>query len=173
LSFNNAAERKRLRPFLPRPSLFAALTSLIFVPGALFRPAAAAAVPFENCLLASYINNVPTPLQWVPQWVDASFNATDPKHTLRVTMWGNVKGAFTDVVLPPPESPDWKDPTKTDGKIIDEPEPDVPDPKLTTLRSKVNVLTYEPWSDLENFCNKSLTNASCPLGPVFVEANST
>ncbi|KAK3299110.1 uncharacterized protein B0H64DRAFT_387167 [Chaetomium fimeti] len=170
---NNAAERKRLRPFLPRPSVFAAIASLIFVPSAVFRPAAAAAVPFENCLSASYINNIPTPLQWVPHWVDASFNATDPKHTLRVTMWGNVKGAFTDVVLPPPESPDWKDSTKTDGKIIDEPEPDAPFPKITTLYSKVNVLTYEPWSDGTDFCNTSLTNASCPLAPVFVSPNSS
>jgi hypothetical protein len=143
------------------------------VPSAVFRPAAAVAVPFENCLSESYINNEPTPLQWVPRWVEASFNATDPKHTLRVTMWGNVTGAFTNVALPPSDSPHWKDPTKTDGKIMDVPEPDVANPKLTTLHSKIGVLTYEPWSDNTNFCNTSLVNASCPLGPVFVDDNST
>lgn len=127
---------------------------------------------FENCLPESYINNDPTPLQWMPHSVDASFNASDPKHTLRVTMWGNVTGTFTNVTLPPPESPDWKDPTKTDGKILDEPEPNVPFPKLTTLHSKIEFLTYEPWSDNTNFCNTSLTNASCPLAPVFVDPNS-
>ena len=166
------AARKHSRSRLPRPSAVAALTSLTLGLSSLLSAAAAAAVPFENCLPESYVNNVPTPLQWVPQRVEASFNATDPKHTLRVTMWGNVKGTFTNVTLPPPDSPDWKDPTKTDGKILDEPEPDVPNPKLTTLHSKIEVLTYEPWSENTNFCNTSLVNASCPLAPVFVEANS-
>ncbi|KAL2178612.1 uncharacterized protein P884DRAFT_197181 [Thermothelomyces heterothallicus CBS 202.75] len=145
----------------------------MFLPSVLLRPAAAATVPFENCLPESYVQHVPTPLQWVPEWVDASFEATGPKHTLRVTMWGNVTGSFTNVALPPPDSPYWKDPSKTDGKIVDEPEPDVPHPKLTTLHSKVQVLTYEPWSENTNFCNTSLVNASCPLAPVFVEANSS
>lgn len=153
-------------------SVLTALTWLIFVPCTVLRPAAAAAVPFENCLPESYINNVPTPLQWVPLWVDASFNATDPKNTLRVTMWGNVTGASTNVTLPPSDSPDWKDDSKTDGKILGVPEPDAPDPKLTTLHSKISVLTYNPWSDNTNFCNTSLANASCPLAPVFVDANS-
>ncbi|AEO54234.1 hypothetical protein MYCTH_2296586 [Thermothelomyces thermophilus ATCC 42464] len=145
----------------------------MFLPSVLLRPAAAATVPFENCLPESYVEHVPTPLQWVPEWVDASFEATGPKHTLRVTMWGNVTGSFTNVALPPPDSPHWKDPSKTDGKIVDEPEPDVPHPKLTTLHSKVEVLTYEPWRENTNFCNTSLVNASCPLAPVFVEANSS
>jgi hypothetical protein len=157
---------------LPRPAALAALSCLFLAPSTLVRPAAAAAVTFENCLPESYINNVPTPLQWVPYQVDASFNATDPKHTLRVTMWGNVTGTFTNVTLPPLDSPDWKDPKKTDGKILDEPEPNVPNPKLTTLHSKIEFLTYEPWSENTNFCNTSLANASCPLGPVFVDPNS-
>jgi hypothetical protein len=87
-------------------------------------------------------------------------------------MWGNVTGAFTNVTLPPPDSPDWRDDSKTDGKIQGVPEPDAQFPKLTTLHSKISVLTYEPWSDRTNFCNTSLTNASCPLAPVFVDANS-
>jgi hypothetical protein len=83
-----------------------------------------------------------------------------------------VTGSFTNVTLPPAGSPDWKDPSKTDGKIMDEPEPNVPKPKLTTLYSKVEVLNYQPWSLATNFCNDSLVNGSCPLAPVFVEANS-
>ncbi|KAL1836936.1 hypothetical protein VTJ49DRAFT_4449 [Mycothermus thermophilus] len=158
---------------MPGWPLFGSVLRLIVLMCAVLRPVAAVQVPFENCLPESYINNVPTPLQWVPVWVDASFNATDPKHTLRVTMWGNVTGAFTNVTLPPPDSPDWSDPSKPDGKILGEPEPNVPNPKLTTLHSKVEVLTYEPWSDNTNFCNTSLVNASCPLAPVFVDKNSS
>ncbi|KAK5651746.1 hypothetical protein OQA88_11708 [Cercophora sp. LCS_1] len=127
----------------------------------------AAFVRFDNCLLESYKTNNPVPLQWVPLFVDASFNTTDPKHTLRVTMWGNVTGSFTDVQLPPGNSSDWNDPAKLDGKILDEPDPDAPNPKLTTLHSKVEFLTYEPWSENTNFCQDSLANASCPLAPVF------
>ncbi|KAK4144633.1 uncharacterized protein C8A04DRAFT_11313 [Dichotomopilus funicola] len=164
--------RKRPRGQLPRLSVLVPFISSILIPTLVTQPVAAVSVPFENCLSETYINNVPAPLQWVPRWVDASFNADDPKHTLRVTMWGNVTGAFTDVTLPPPDSPDWTNPSKTDGKIIDEPEPNVPKPKLTTLHSKVEVLTYEPWSQTSNFCNTSLTNASCPLGPVFKDVDT-
>lgn len=129
----------------------------------------AAFVRYENCLQDSYRNYDPRPLQWLPNRVDAIFDTTDPKHTLRVTMWGNVTGAFTNVTLPPPGSPDWNDPTKLDGKILDEPEKDSPSPKLTTLHSKVEVLTYQPWSNNTNFCQSvaSAGNSSCPLAPVF------
>ncbi|KAK0628140.1 hypothetical protein B0T17DRAFT_504847 [Bombardia bombarda] len=144
-----------------------ALLLLLFL-----RPAAAAFVAFENCLDDSYKNFEPTPLQWVPVTFDASFDTEDPKHTLRLTMWGNVKGSSTNVTLPPANSSDWTDPTKLDGKILDEPEPNAPNPKLTTLHSKIDVLTYEPWSQNTNFCNASLLNASCPLAPVF-GANAT
>ncbi|KAK3695197.1 hypothetical protein B0T22DRAFT_97138 [Podospora appendiculata] len=136
--------------------------------GALLRPAAAAFVSFENCLPESYISYSPTPLQWRAVSVDASFDTVNPKHTLRLTMWGNVMGSATNITLPPLNSTDWADPTKTDGKILDEPEPNAPDPKLTTLHSKVNVLTYEPWGDSFNFCNTSLQGPhKCPLAPVF------
>lgn len=148
------------------------MAGLILTSTTMFRPAAAIFVPFENCLSESYVNNVPAPLQWVPMFVDASFDTTDPKHTLRVTAWGNVTGSSTNVPLPPSGSPDWADPGKTDGKILDLPEPNVSDPRVTTLHSKIEVLTYEPWSENTNFCNTSLTNASCPLGPVFHEAGS-
>lgn len=130
----------------------------------LAQPAAAVMVPFENCLDQSYRFNDPTLLQWVPLYVDASFDAD---HRLRVTTWGNVTGSFYEVTLPNPDSPHWSDPTKLDGKILSEPEPNSEDPKVTTLHRKVNVLTYEPWHDYANFCEDALTNGSCPLPPVF------
>ncbi|KAL2020175.1 hypothetical protein VTK56DRAFT_8699 [Thermocarpiscus australiensis] len=166
------AVSRRPRSRLQWLSLPVLLAWSIILWSALVLPAEAAFVPFENCLSEAYINNQPTPLQWVPLFVDAAFDATGPKHTLRVTMWGNVTGSFTNVPLPPPGSPDWSDPSKLDGKILDEPEPNVPKPKLTTLHSKINVLTYEPWSQNTNFCNTSLTNASCPLAPVFEDNSS-
>ncbi|KAK4239451.1 hypothetical protein C8A03DRAFT_32484 [Achaetomium macrosporum] len=173
IPLTNVTGRKRPRSRRLPSLAVAAFIWPILVLSALLRPVSAAAVSFENCLSESYINNDPTPLQWVPRWVDAVFDATDPKHTLRVTMWGNVTGSFTNVTLPPAGSPDWQDPSKTDGKILDEPEPNVPNPKLTTLHSKIDVLNYQPWSQNTNFCNTSLVNGSCPLAPVFVEANSS
>ncbi|OIW34991.1 hypothetical protein CONLIGDRAFT_675934 [Coniochaeta ligniaria NRRL 30616] len=135
------------------------------------RPVTAAKVPFENCLPDSYRYNQPTLLQWLPYEVHASFDTENPSHTLRVTMWGNVTGSLYNVTLPPPNSTAWTDPTKLDGKILGEPDPDSDAPKLTTLHSKVEFLTYEPWSENTNFCNTSLTNATCPLGPVFNTSN--
>lgn len=133
----------------------------------LLQPASAVLIKFENCLPDSYIYNVPKPLQWVPLYVDAAFDTEDPQHNLKITLWGNVTGSWLNVTLPPSTSPDWSDPTKLDGKILAEPEPDVPKPKLTTLHSKVNFLTYEPFSLDTDFCNTSLRNGTCPLGPVF------
>jgi hypothetical protein len=158
------------RPLLFRLSrLVSFISSMNFLVllGLFSRPALAAFVRFDNCLPESYKFNDPTPLQWVARAVDASFDTTDPRHTLRVTMWGNVTGSFTNVALPPANSSDWTNPEKTDGKIQDEPDPGAQDPKLTTLHSRIEVLTYEPWSDNTNFCKSSLANGSCPLAPVF------
>lgn len=152
-------------------STLVANMSLILLACIVLRPAAAAIVPWENCLLDSYRYNVPTLLQWQPYHAEAWFDTENPSHTLRVTMWGNVAGSLFNVTLPPPNSTDWTDPTKLDGKILDEPEPDSPSPKLTTLYNEVNVLTYEPWAMNYNFCKDSLKNASCPLGPVFNTTN--
>ncbi len=180
-SVSKADQRRTCHPIRPWPRRHSRLfrrhtaadllsfslgTRLLLVLGLLSRPCLAAFVHFENCLPEPYLNNDPTPLQWVPLSVDASFGSTDP-HTLRVTMWGNVTGSSTNVSLPAPNSPDWSDNTKKDGKILDEPEPDAPNPKLTTLHTKVEFLTYEPHSNNTNFCNTSLANATCPLAPVF------
>ncbi|KAK4177667.1 hypothetical protein QBC36DRAFT_326523 [Triangularia setosa] len=154
----------RSRPSEPRPICLPAVLMLLL--GPFSRPAAAASVPFENCISDIHRNSNPPKLQWEPKHIQASFEATD-RHTLRVTLWGNVTGSYTAVPLPPASSPDWAEANKTDGKLLELPDKDVPQPKYTTLRSKINVLTYEPWFEQTNFCNQSLNNAKCPLGPVF------
>lgn len=141
--------------------------ALILLACVLLQPVTAVAVGFDNCLPDTYRYNQPTLLQWEPYRVEASFDTENPSHRLRVTMWGNVTGSLYNVTLPPPNSTAWTDPKKQDGKILDEPDPEADAPKLTTLHSKVEFLSYEPWSDNTNFCNTSLTNATCPLGPVF------
>lgn len=103
----------------------------------------------------------------MPLFVDAAFDTLNPNHTLRVTMYGNVTGTRTNAPLPPWDSRDWADPNKTDGKIVREPQPDSSEPKLTTLHSKMDFLSYEPWNLDSDFCAESLTNASCPLAPIF------
>ncbi|KAK4449390.1 putative flavin carrier protein 3 [Podospora aff. communis PSN243] len=139
--------------------------------GMLAHVSLAVLVPFDNCLQESYKSNDPLPLQWKPLEVEASFDTTNPQHTLVVTMRGNVTGSSTNVALPPPDSPDWNNVNKTDGKILNEPDPNAPNPKLTTLHSKIEVLSYEPWSNNTNFCN-ALGNGSCPLGPAFNNATA-
>jgi len=163
--------RRRCRSFFSPTDLLPPISSMksVALLGLFAQASLAAVVRYENCLQDSYRNYDPRPLQWLPNRVDAKFDTTDPKHTLRVTMWGNVTGAFTNVTLPPPGSPDWTDPTKLDGKILDEPEKDSPSPKLTTLHSKVEVLSYQPWSNSTNFCQSVASdgNSSCPLAPIF------
>lgn len=134
-------------------------------------PCAAVLVPFENCLPGYYINSNPTPLQWVPKFVDATLNVTDDIQGLKVTMWGNVTGSRRDQPLPPASNITyWTDPKQTDGKI--QKTPNTQKNVLTTLHSKINVLTYEPWSGNFNFCGILSQPHACPLGPVF-DFNST
>lgn len=138
------------------------------------RTASAVRIPqFSNCLPDSYIYSNQAPdevqLQWIPMFVDAEFDTTNPTHNLRVTVWGNVTGRAGTEALPAPGDPSWNDPTQAlNGKIQNVP---VPNPssgkrKVTTLHTKVDVLTYEPYVLNSNFCD-SLLNGSCPLGPVF------
>lgn len=119
-------------------------------------------INFENCLSQSYQSSNPPALQFTPLYMDASFNATNSGN-LMVTVWGNVSGAYTQVHLPPPTDPSWRDPKSTDGKIENL---TYPYTKLTTLSKKINVLTYEPWKETSNFCGE-LVNGTCPLGPSF------
>jgi hypothetical protein len=126
-------------------------------------PATAAFINFQNCLSQAYQDTSPPALQFVPLFMDASFNATDPSHKLMVTVWGNVTGAYTQVQLPPPNDPAWNNSNYTYGKIENLPYPHT---KWTTLSKKVNVLTYEPWKQSDKFCDV-LVNGTCPLAPRF------
>lgn len=135
--------------------------------------ATAIGVPFENCLPSNYIfTNQPddqAQLQWVPVFVDAVFDTENPSHNLQVTVWGNVTGRVGTDPLPPWDSQNWTDPDQVlNGKILNEPDPTAPadQRKVTTLHTKVDVLTYEPFIWNSNFCDNIL-NGSCPLGPVF------
>lgn len=123
---------------------------------------------FQNCLPASIKQSDPAELQWIPLYVGATFDNKGASHNLRVTVWGNVTGAYnpTTVSLPAWNSDEWANPNFTDGKIVDDPFPTTAN-LLTTLHSKIDVLTYEPYAADFDFCNGSLTNATCPLGPVF------
>ncbi|KFY86110.1 hypothetical protein V500_07864 [Pseudogymnoascus sp. VKM F-4518 (FW-2643)] len=126
-------------------------------------PVQAVLVPFENCLSESYTGNVPKKLQFTPMFVDASFDASSDAHNLRFKVYGNVSGAYTNVNLPPANDPAWSNPKITDGKIENLPQPIY---KYTTLYNKINVVTYQPWSQFLNFCDQ-VENGVCPLGPAF------
>ncbi|KAK2063888.1 integral membrane protein [Colletotrichum caudatum] len=162
----------RMRPLLSlkRPPPFGSFATLVLVLLACLlvaQPASAVLIPFDNCLPDSYRNYEPLPLQWSPVYIDARFDTENPAHSLQITVWGNVSGSYYNVSLPPVGDPRWNDPTQHDGKILDSTKEGN---KVTTLASKVNFLTYEPFSNISSFCKYSLVNGSCPLGPVF---NST
>ena len=135
--------------------------------------ATAVLIPFDNCLDKSYQMDKPTRLQWVPLFVDASFerfDGPDDRHTLKLTMWGNVTGvaASGNITLPSPDNSDfWKDPSKHDGKIVAVPEPESTQPKVTTLFTNINVLTYNEATERTDFCRQSLNQGTCPLAPVW------
>ncbi|KAK0392299.1 hypothetical protein NLU13_1795 [Sarocladium strictum] len=149
--------RRRLRSFF---STFALATLAA-------GPATAVQIPFTNCLPDSYQNNNPTLLQWVPLYADAKFDTESSSHNLEVVIWGNVTGSRENVKLPPPGNPYWENNNETPGKIIQNPEPDSKDPRATTLIRRVNVATFEPWTQAVDFCRSALVNGECPLAPVF------
>lgn len=140
------------------------LASLL-IPFLWIQTATAVFLPFENCLSDSYIytnhQDGDAQLQWVPVNLSATFDLDNPTHRLVVTVWGNVTGKAGDGTLPPSNSSEWKDPEGALlGKILDEPA------NITTLHSKVEVATYEPYSNDSAFC-ASIMNGTCPLGPVW------
>jgi hypothetical protein len=132
-------------------------------------PTSAVFIDFQNCLSESYQNDQPLQLQFDPLYLNAVFNTTDSSHNLNITVWGNVTGSGPTnlVVLQPANNTRYWNSSQTNlgGKIEDNPDPTGAN-KLTTLFNKINVLTYEPWSDTVEFCDQ-LINASCPLAPSF------
>lgn len=151
----------------PRPATNRA-TNLLAVLSLLLRPTAAVLIDqWTNCLPESVTKSDPAQLQWVPLYVGAEFGNEDVAHKLRVTVWGNVTGSYDpSVALPAWNDPSWTDASVTAGKIVDNPFPTTA-ARLTTLHDKIDVLTYEPYSASFDFCQDALTNATCPLGPVF------
>lgn len=155
----------------PNRSTIRSLRSLVCL-SLLSQPAAAVLLKkFDNCLEESIKDSNPRELQWIPLYVGATFDTKNKSHNLRVTVWGNVTGAYNPTespALPPWNSDDWSNPNVTNGKIVANPFPDSAN-LLTTLHSKINVVTYEPYKADFDFCKDALTNYSCPLGPVFNE----
>jgi hypothetical protein len=154
-----------------RRSTFGTMGYLSILLIALFAlPTSAVFVSFDNCLPDS-VQEDALELQFVPLFVDAKFNTTDPNYPLQVTVWGNVTGSGTveKNVLPPPNDPYWANASDASlgGKIQNYPPTNQnPTHKITTLSLKADVLTYEAWSDAVDFCD-SLVNATCALGPSF------
>lgn len=163
LSTDSPPAMRTLRSYRYQPSKALSYGLLVMLVCFLINPATAAFINFQNCLSEAYQDASPPPLQFVPLFMDASFNTTDPSHELMVTVWGNVTGAYTQVQLPPPNDTAWTNPNFTDGKIENLP---FPHTRWTTLSTKVNVLTYEPWKQSDKFCD-ALVNGTCPLAPRF------
>ena len=124
----------------------------------------AAFVNFQNCLDPSIINSTPLRLQFVPLFVSATFNTSDPARHLNVTVYGNVSGIATQQSYPPPDDPQWQSPNGTVGKILDiSPTND----HFSTLFATLNVLSYTPYNaPTSQFCN-SVVQGECPIAPVF------
>lgn len=141
---------------------------MLVVLSLLLQPAFAVLIKqWSNCLPEPTDPSEPKRLQWVPLYVGAEFGNHNSSHNLRVTVWGNVTGSYdTNVALPAWDDPSWGDASFTDGKIVDNPFPTTA-AHLTTLHDTIDVLTYEPYTNDFDFCHAALTNASCPLGPVF------
>ncbi|KAM0437616.1 hypothetical protein ACHAPT_001980 [Fusarium lateritium] len=158
------------RPWPPRLGTISRLsTNLIFAFLLALHISSAYAVrlPIKNCLDDSYRFHDPAPLQWVPLYADATFDLNNDSHRLEVVLWGNVTGSRLRGELPPPEDNYWKDPNKTNGKIVQLPETDFK--TATTLIRKVEYLSYRPYYNSTDFCDDGVVNGSCPLPPIFKE----
>jgi hypothetical protein len=110
-------------------------------------------INFDNCLDQNIRNSNPLHLQFIPLFVDARFNTTDPSHNLNLTIYGNVSGQATQGTYPPPDSPLWSDPSDPFGKIVD----------LSPSNNRYSTL-FQRYQ--VRFCN-STVNDSCPLAPSF------
>jgi hypothetical protein len=125
--------------------------------------AQAAFVSFENCLEQDIIDSNPLQLQFIPLFLSVHYDLSPGPNPLTLTVYGNVSGLAKQDPYPPPNSPDWKNPNATVGKIVDI---DDSNHKYSTLFTKVNVLSFNPYNNSSRFC-ESVTQGECPLGPVF------
>ena len=157
----------RQRRNLPAPSVFGFVQVLLLAVILCIPPTAAVFITFDNCLSPDIVNsNNPKNLQFVPLYVWATFNSSDPSHNINVTAYGNVTGIATEEPLPPVNDPQWMDPNKTTGKIPDTGGQGAQE-KFTTFTTKFNVLDYTPYNPAAvRLCNSS-SLTQCPLAPVF------
>ncbi|KAL9093054.1 MAG: hypothetical protein Q9165_004192 [Trypethelium subeluteriae] len=125
----------------------------------------AALISFQNCLDPDIVNYSPLQLQWIPYFFDASYIHNGTSYNFNLTTYGNVSGQATQGPYPPPDSPDWADPNKTFGKMVNV---SATNNKITTFYTKIDVLQYDAWDNLpgEIFCD-SIVQGRCPLGPSF------
>lgn len=145
---------------------------LVLVVLSSFLPLASAVfVNFDNCLEKFYLTDATKSpyLQFAPKFVWAAFDTESANHTLSITVYGDVSGQNSIGTYPDPSSDDWKDPSKSFGKIVDH-EPGFP--FYTTLFADYNVLTFaaSPQENLQ-FCNTTV-NTTCPIAPAF-KANAS
>ncbi|PFH61667.1 hypothetical protein XA68_16677 [Ophiocordyceps unilateralis] len=161
LSSKEAGLRMRRREARGTTTTIVALVVALYLL-AVASPAAAVLVPVTNCLADARQSKS---LQWRPLYADAKFGGDN--YNLQLVVWGNVSGSLTQGALPPAGDDHWNRDSDTAGKIVESADAETENRKATTLFRKVNVLTYEPWNQLANFCKNGLVNGSCPLGPVF------
>jgi hypothetical protein len=138
------------------------MAAMLFVLALLSLPTANAVfVKFDNCLNQAIVNSAnPQQLQFVPYFMDAHF-AEDGRHTLNLTIYGNVSGQAETGVYPPPNSPRWNNTHDNFGKIVDSTD------NYTTLFSTTRVLSYTPYdAKPSRLCGASI-NGTCPWGPLF------
>ncbi|KAF1990358.1 hypothetical protein K402DRAFT_325196 [Aulographum hederae CBS 113979] len=131
-------------------------------------PARAAFVNFGNCLDSSVVNSSPVLLQFTPLIFDAKFSGQGDAHNLSITIYGNVSGQTSTDPLPPWNSSEWSDDSRTNGKITDRYRLGDATGNYTTLFPSAGVLTYTPWPEqAERFCNFTTGNTECPISPAF------
>ncbi|QDS70542.1 hypothetical protein FKW77_010377 [Venturia effusa] len=149
------------RPPATLPTLLLVLLSVFTTPAV-----NAAFITFDNCLNPNILNSSPKQLQFVPLFVNAVFNPTDKKHTLNITVYGNVTGQAQDGPYPPRTALDFKNDTKGLFSIVDAPD------NYTTLFTNIDVLSYEAYNAAPaRFCNTTL-GGGCPWIPLW-DANAS
>ena len=163
------SNRKALNSISSSPLKLLLVSTLLFI--YFLTPSHAAFLSnssWSNCLSSNIqSSSQPQPLQWVPEGVWATFNASGPAYNLNITVYGNVTGQTQNTPLPPPGSPDWSNTSLTYGKIPDQ-------NNLTglqsTLRVEFDAPTSSPFkSDGTRFCDSVINNQNpvCPIAPFF------